>query len=146
VILVIALLFTSSFSLFTPTILSAPAPIEDGSEMLFFENDGNESVERTVNLYFSDIPIMTDIARCESEFRHFGRDGEVLRGEKIRSDVGVMQINEYYHAKTADALGINIYSLGGNMVYARYLYDSKGTSPWLSSVRCWGRENHIAKY
>ena len=34
-------------------------------------------------------------------------------------DVGVMQINEDYHLDTAQSLGMNIYSIDGNLAYAR---------------------------
>jgi hypothetical protein len=103
------------------------------------------ATEIVVRDYFSDAPILADIAKCESEFRHYGRDGEVLRGTVVSSDLGVMQINEYYHGKTADALDIDIYSLEGNLAFAKYLFEREGTKPWLPSVKCWGSENHISK-
>jgi hypothetical protein len=81
---------------------------------------------------------MANIAWCESKFRHNGSSG-VIRGQINRSDLGVMQINEYYHADTASKLGINIHSLSGNLAYARYLYEREGTRPWNSSKHCWGR-------
>jgi hypothetical protein len=105
----------------------------------------HQVVEHVVRNYFSDAPILANVAWCESKFRHFKADGSVLRGEVVPSDIGVMQINEYYHGKTANAFGIDIHTLEGNLEYARYLYEKEGTTPWLSSVRCWGYENHITK-
>lgn len=98
-----------------------------------------------MSAYFSDIPVLVEVARCESHFRHFGKDGSVLRGNVDPRDLGVMQINEYFHATTAEKLGLDIESLPGNLAYARYLYEREGTTPWLSSVKCWGKENHVAK-
>jgi len=102
-------------------------------------------VEEYVNAYFADIPVMKDVAWCESRYRHLDKKGEVLRGEINRGDVGVMQINEYYHGKTAKEFGLDLHDLGDNMAYARYLFENEGTTPWLSSVKCWGKGNHIAK-
>lgn len=96
------------------------------------------TVRQYVASYFPDAPVMMDVAYCESTFRHFKPNGEVLRGHENGADVGVMQINEKYHLDTANRLGINIYSLEGNLEYARYLYDTQGTQPWFHSEKCWG--------
>jgi hypothetical protein len=93
-------------------------------------------VEARVREYFSDVPVMANIAWCESKFTHSDRNGNVLRGI-VASDVGVMQINEYYHTQTAHKLGIDLHSLTGNLAYARYLYEREGTRPWNSSAHCW---------
>jgi len=94
--------------------------------------------------YFSDIPIMVDVARCESHFRHTEKDGSIKRGVANRHDVGVMQINELYHLKKAERLGIDIYSLEGNLAFARYLYEKEGARPWLASSHCWANYREIA--
>lgn len=95
--------------------------------------------ETAVRDYFSDIPVMVQVARCESTFRHTLADGSVLRGRVDNRDVGVMQINTYYHGDTADQLDLDLESLYDNMAYARYLYEKQGTQPWSASEPCWGR-------
>jgi hypothetical protein len=95
--------------------------------------------EAKVRKYFSDIPIMIQVARCESTFRHNLADGSVLRGYVDNRDTGVMQINTYYHEKTAVKLGLDLEVLEDNMAYARYLYERQGTQPWSASSPCWGR-------
>ena len=52
-------------------------------------------------------------------------------------DVGVMQINEYYHADTASAMGLELTDFEDNLTYARYLYERDGTQPWSASSACW---------
>lgn len=98
-----------------------------------------------VEEYFADLPIMVDIARCESRFRQTDKNGNVLRGEITPKDVGVMQINEGYHLKDSQKLGFNIHTIEGNMGYARYLYEKQGARPWLSSSHCWAKYSEIAK-
>ena len=103
------------------------------------------TTEESVEAYFSDLPIMVDIAHCESRFRQTDTEGNVFRGVQNRYDVGVMQINELYHLDEAKKLGINIYTLKGNMEYARYLYENQGARPWMASSPCWAQSQKIAK-
>lgn len=102
------------------------------------------STEEKVREYFSDIPILVDVARCESRYRQFDVNGQPLRGVQNSADVGVMQINEKYHLSAANALGINIYTLEGNMAYARHLYEKSGSAPWVHSSGCWGTTREVA--
>lgn len=97
-----------------------------------------EDTEAIVREYFSDIPIMIHIARCESTFRHTLADGSVLRGYVDNRDLGVMQINTFYHGDTAKRLGFDLENIYDNMAYARNLYERKGTQPWNASYPCWG--------
>ena len=86
---------------------------------------------------FADVPVLAQVAGCESQFRQFDGRGNVIRGEVDRNDVGVMQINERYHLERAKALGYDIYTVEGNMAYARYLYETEGLKPWSASKACW---------
>ncbi|OIP77774.1 MAG: hypothetical protein AUK16_01145 [Parcubacteria group bacterium CG2_30_44_11] len=94
--------------------------------------------EAAVRAYFSDIPVMIQVARCESTFRHTLADGSVLRGKVDSRDIGVMQINSGYHAAAAKTLGLELNNLYDNMAYARHLYETQGIQPWSSSRLCWG--------
>lgn len=96
------------------------------------------TTEEYVRNYFSDTPILAEVARCESTFRQTDKGGKVLRGEVDRNDVGIMQINERYHLEKAKELGYDIYTLEGNMAYAKeVLYKKQGTKAWLASSPCW---------
>lgn len=143
----------SSLSTSDPQILSAPTTVEArsqaGEERLQEDAEPQNSsigeIEQRVREYFAEDPIMIKVAWCESKFRHFERDGSVVRGDINRSDIGVMQVNEYYHGKTADALGLDLHKLEDNLAYARYLYTREGTRPWNSSSHCWSKGAHIAR-
>ena len=97
------------------------------------------STEQFVRQYFSDIPIMIQVAKCESQFRQLDKDGDVHRGVENNEDVGVMQINEFYHLDKSLEKDYNIYTIEGNTAYARDLYQRQGTAPWSSSKACWGK-------
>jgi len=100
-----------------------------------------QTVEEYVTEYFADAPVMIAIAQCESHFRQFDKSGSIHRGKINRSDLGVMQVNEYYHGEKAKTLGLDLYTIEGNVQYARYLYEKEGTTPWLSSGKCWKPKN-----
>jgi hypothetical protein len=93
--------------------------------------------------YFKDSPIMAEVARCESTYRQFNPDGSVLRGRVNGADVGVMQVNEKYHLARSKQLGINIYTLEGNLTYGKFLYKEQGTRPWNASKPCWGKTQPV---
>lgn len=104
------------------------------------------TVEEYVKGYFSDIPIMIEIAKCESRFRQHFPNGNVLRGEENPLDKGVMQINEYYHGEDANRLGYDIKTLEGNTAYARFLFEKYGVKPWMSSSSCWNKTIAYSEY
>ncbi len=99
-----------------------------------------QNTEAIVRSYFDDIPVMIEIARCESTFRHTLGDGSILRGRVDAADTGVMQINLRYHSKSATAMNLNLENIYDNMAYARHLYETQGTQPWSASSPCWNRQ------
>jgi len=107
-------------------------------------NQIDRDIEAHVRDYFADEPILAEIARCESHFTHYTNSGKVLRGRVVPEDVGVMQINETYHLEQSKKLNIDIYTLEGNLDYARYLYEKQGARPWLASSPCWSKAKELA--
>ena len=104
-----------------------------------------KTVKETVEEYFKDTPIMANVAWCESRNRQFEPNGEIFRGKVNSDDIGVMQINTYYHLKAAKARGNDLFTLQGNLDYAKYLFEREGTTPWMSSSKCWiPRSNLVA--
>lgn len=93
-------------------------------------------VQARVRQYFADIPTMPEVARCESGFRQYGPDGLVLFDPSYTM-IGVFQISSA-HMPEALALGLDITTLEGNLVYARHLFNLSGIDPWMSSFGCWG--------
>lgn len=102
------------------------------------------TLETYVRESFADTPVLAEIAKCESRFTHLGKNGKVIRGELTTEDVGVMQINEFYHDDRAEKLGFNLHTLDGNLAYAKWLYAKEGTAPWASSAKCWKKSDHLA--
>lgn len=119
--------------------------LEVKNQVPYVSTKADPAVEMRVYAYFADIPEMIYVAECESTFRHYGSDGSVLRGNMVSADVGVMQINEFYHYDRALSLGYDIHTLEGNLNYARYLYEQQGLQPWSASKPCWSSKHAVAK-
>lgn len=101
-------------------------------------------VEQAVIDYFRDIPVMIAIASCESEFRQYKEDGQLLVNPSPKSTAsGVYQILYTTHKKSwSKSPETNITTLDGNLEFARKMYEESGTAPWKGSQDCWkGRIN-----
>ncbi len=92
-------------------------------------------IENKVRVDFASDPIMISIAKCESGFRQFNTDGTVLSGGS-GGMIGIFQISSL-HITKAVSLGFDITTVEGNIGYARYLYMTQSTDPWISSISCW---------
>jgi hypothetical protein len=125
----------------TTTGTTSPVIEQSHTEADFIDS---KAVEAYVKKQYSNEPILIDIARCESTYRQFDQTGNIIRGKVNKGDVGVMQINEHYHADEAAKMGINIYTTEGNVEFGRYLYNKYGSQPWISSSPCWSEGSAIA--
>ncbi len=125
------LFFIAGATFSAPTALSSVQPDD-------LKNP--ETLGAYVREYYADSPILADIAWCESRMRHLDKEGNLFRGKVNPSDIGVMQINTYYHEATSTKMDIDLESLSGNLKYAQYLYEKEGTKPWNSSKPCWGNK------
>jgi hypothetical protein len=115
------------------------------SEAPMIRAHSNDGLENLVREYFSDIPVMIEIARCESTYHQYGKGGKPLHGG-TGTMIGLFQISEHLHRGIADNLGWDIDTPEGNMAYARYLYEKNGTWPWLDSKPCWNAPKSAARW
>lgn len=96
-----------------------------------------KTLEAYVKAYYKDTPELAEIAKCESNFRQYDASGAILKGTVDPDDIGIMQINKYYNGDNAEKLGYDIYTIDGNLAYAKVLYEKYGDAPWSSSEKCW---------
>jgi hypothetical protein len=104
-----------------------------------------EEVETRVSLH----PALIPVCACESSYegnrngtpRHYETDGvTVRRGRANAADVGMCQINLFYHVEAAEKMDIDLLSEEGNIKYANHLYEKQGLKPWVWSKPCWGKK------
>ncbi len=112
----------------TSTTLSYEAPVRPVVEK-------KQTVEEMIG---NDILIA--IATCESGLRQYNKDGSVLKGRIVPTDTGIFQISLKHHKKRLDKLGIDVFTLKGNIKYAKMLYKENGTKDWLASKKCWSKK------
>lgn len=79
-------------------------------------------------------PEFVEIARCESELEHFRPDGSVKISPT--SDKGLFQVN-WVHWEEAEALGLDLDTIEGNIAFAKILKSRNGTGDWYMSQHCW---------
>jgi len=125
------------------TVSTDNTETEAKTEKTHNQNSSSKTTKEIVHEYFADIPILIDVASCESGFVHY-TNGTIIRGRINPQDVGVMQINEKYHLSDSIKLGFDIHTLEGNMAYARHLYKNQGTRPWEYSSKCWNKSREVA--
>ena len=85
--------------------------------------------------YKVDSQLANAIIFCESS----NNPEAVGNLSKVGKDIGLMQINSYFHEKAAKELGLDIYQLEGNVEYGFRLLSKEGTRPWASSKKCWSK-------
>lgn len=79
---------------------------------------------------------MVAVARAESGMKQFDKNGNVIVNKET-NDVGIFQISVKYHGKTAEKLGMDIYTLEGNIAYTKYLLKTQGLNAWVHSRHNW---------
>lgn len=113
------------------------SPLANERMAILFEDI--HPIEYAIREEFGELgDTMIKVAECESGLGQFDSKGEVLRGKINPQDVGIFQLNEFYHLKTAEKMDIDIYTVRGNIAYAKYLYEKNGLKDWEASRSCWG--------
>ncbi len=138
----VAFLLSSMYGAGTTNTTAAVSQISEDSstsKVITVDLQDRKAVEKYLREKYADTPILVDIARCESTFSQVDKEGNVVRGRINKADVGVMQINEKYHAEKASELGYDLHNIDGNIAYAKYLYEKYGAQPWKASSKCWSK-------
>ncbi|MES2060223.1 MAG: hypothetical protein V4438_04300 [Patescibacteria group bacterium] len=90
------------------------------------------------NLSQRDVAVFKKIASCESGMRQFDENGKLLRGLVDDRDIGIMQINTFYHGARAKELGLSLYNSEDNIRFGVMLYKDGPEKFWSASEHCWG--------
>jgi len=85
-------------------------------------------MEELVALAFPNDPIMAKIVKCESNFKHYAKNGKVIISKT--NDYGLFQINGI-HLKEAKKRGIDITTPEGNTAFAKILFKQSKYKPWV---------------
>lgn len=106
----------------------------------------HEIIKLEVKKQVELLPELVPICACESSFegtkygkpQQFEKDGVTVRyGRVDNDDRGMCQINRRYHGETSKKMGMDIETEEGNILYANWLYEQQGNTPWKWSTPCW---------
>jgi len=140
VLLIIGLIICLYYYLQYKPIEKEQLPEPSGEKIVLIESKVDwtpQRIEQEINKVFPDAPIMVAVANCEGV-----RKG-VLVSDAYNSktgDSGVLQVNEYFHKKRYEKMGLDMMKVRDNLAYGRILYDERGLTPWSSSKSCWGKQ------
>lgn len=77
------------------------------------------------------------IIQCESGFVKDAIGTKAVVGK----DIGLFQLNTYYHKNTMLSRGMDIYDPKDNLEYGFMLLNKEGVKPWEASSKCWRLDN-----
>ncbi len=105
-------------------------------------NNGLEEMTKQ-KLKEANATAMIPVIDCESNFRQYDENGNLLRNPTVRDVVGIMQLREKYHPDPAilteyntehgtklEAEDFNIRVPEDNVEYGIILFKVKGLEPW----------------
>ena len=107
------------------------APVSDFSSRIGIER----RVEELSASHGQSAQLVKKIIECESNFKVDAVNHDAVVGK----DIGLFQINTYYHLDNAEKLGYNIFEPEDNLEYGFELLNTAGTTPWKWSKKCWSR-------
>ena len=93
----------------------------------------NETIERLARKYHQSVKVAKAIIHCESKGKQSARNYQAVVGV----DIGMWQLNSYYHSKSAARMGFDIYKSADNLEYGFVLLSEQGLLPWSASKYCW---------
>lgn len=107
------------------------------------QEERKKEVEALIDQYGDHIPhaqkmVLSAISLCESEYRQFDKEGNVLFSEAGTPDKGAFQINKVHWPRALE-LGIDLDTLEGNTQFAVLLFTEQGSGPWYPSQDCWDK-------
>jgi hypothetical protein len=88
-----------------------------------------------------ETPVLDRIAKCESPTGHYDKNGQVaLFGNQNGSaDIGKFMINNRIWGKKAKEMGLDLTNENQNIQFAKFLYRTYGSEPWILSKKCWNK-------
>jgi len=97
----------------------------------------DSEITRLASVYGQNGALARTIIKCESEMYGGAVNHNKIGGVIWSTDIGVWQINDYFHKDNALKMGLDIYDEWDNLEYGFILLKSEGTKPWYASKGCW---------
>lgn len=109
------------------------------SETKVTQADIDNDIDVLAPSYGLSASLMKKISQCEDQgdpySTHANKHGDVVWS----TDIGPLQINDYYHEAEMKKLGLNINKPIDNLKFGLSIMETEGTVPWKWSEPCWGK-------
>jgi len=134
---IISLLIVSLYPRFA---VAEAVPYVEPAKSYQEEKTIETEIDRLSLLYGVSSSTVRAVAKCESSMY-----GSAINRNKLpdgtvwSSDFGPLQINDYFHKKTMDSLGLNIYNEFDSLEYGIRMMSQQGLAPWSASRGCWNK-------
>lgn len=99
--------------------------------------DVNTEITRLSKQYLIDEDLVKRIIKCESGFVKDALNINKRDGVAWSKDIGLGQINDYYHKETMIKLGLDIYTPKDNLAYMFILLKEDPLVHYKASSGCW---------
>lgn len=114
------------------------AKIASGT-MKITQADIDATIDALAPSYGLSASLVKKISQCEDQgdpySTHANKHGDVVWS----TDIGPLQINDYYHKAEMKKLGLNINKPIDNLKFGLSMMETEGTVPWKWSEPCWGK-------
>lgn len=98
----------------------------------------DEEISRLSIKYRVDSDTARAVIQCESQMNGSAiNENKDENGITWSKDIGLFQINNYFHEKTMNDMGLNINNQWDNLEYGFILISKQGLSAWKASKSCW---------
>ena len=116
-------------------VLKNKAELETENSLsdVYSKDDINLMIDVLSSKYGQNPEIVKRIIQCQSSFN----PDAVNYNAKVGKDIGLMQINTYFHTAGSTNLGLDIYKPYDNIEYGMVLMKESGLQPWTWSEHCW---------
>lgn len=137
----IAFIFAGVFS-FPAHVTKADAPpaiVKLATATKVTQADIDAAIDVLAPSYGLSPSLVKKISQCEDQgdpySTHANKHGDVVWS----TDIGPLQINDYYHKAEMKKLGLNINKPIDNLKFGLSMMETEGTVPWKWSEPCWGK-------
>lgn len=95
------------------------------------------SLDQKIDKYALEYHVNPQVARAIISCESGGNPEAIGTMAVVGRDIGVFQINDYFHEKRTQELELNIYNVDDNLRYGMILLFEQGVTPWRASASCW---------
>lgn len=137
-----ALIFSGAFSV-TTTEAAQKTPVVIPK---LTQADINKAIDTLAPKYGVSASLAKKISLCEDQGNPYSTHANKHGTTTWSTDIGPLQINDYYNESAMKAEGLNISNPIDNLNFGLGMLAEQGTQPWKASEACWKYGNPKAGY